>query len=705
MLEPDRDQIEIFIDALFRYATSGAFLSLRSFFEDRGETRPFGINAIKLNGNFAFLCDCATNAARNAANATDKIVFAPPIATFRNGRSATESDIAEGLVLSVECDSEPERARTKLETILGLATVVVRSGGRTADGGDKLHLHWRLAEPANDKVTLKTLKRTRDLAARLIGADPSGKSVVHPYRWPGSWHRKAEPRLCEIEAQNPDREIVLEDALELLEDAAGTIPEGEPGQTSGEESRVEWEDAFGKILAGQEQSYHPVLTSLSASLAAWGAPEPITYNVLRSLLINSKPPNDARQRRRDAELTKLPQTVTSAYAKFGKTDEAAEEKKERLRWHGESGAIPVRAWLVNGLLPETGVGLISGQWGTYKTFVALDLAAAIMAGLAFIDYPITRNGGILFVAAEGASEIPARLEAVLKTKYPDRKGPLPFAWADECPRLLGPGAINALAELAREAAERMQKDFGVALALIVVDTMVDAAGYARSGDENDAALAQLIMRRCAELSRRAGALVLGIDHFGKAAETGTRGSSAKEGRADVVLALLGDKAISGEVTNTRLAVRKNRAGPGGRELPFSVRSVDMGTDPNGEPITSLVIEWSGAPAAPPAADKYWSKSLRLLRRILTTMLAANGKDVHPFPDGPLVRACDLMIVRTEFYKQYVVADGTDQQKAETRKKAFQRAIAAAQANGLVVTREANDGTQFIWLAKPEGGMP
>ena len=70
-----------------------------------------------------------------------------------------------------------------------------------------------------------------------------------------------------------------------------------------------------------------------------------------------------------------------------------------MRWHGDEDRAPLRAWLAHGLLPEIGVGLISGQWGTYKTFVSLDLAAAIMAGLAFIDYPIARNGGILFLAA------------------------------------------------------------------------------------------------------------------------------------------------------------------------------------------------------------------------------------------------------------------------------------------------------------------
>ena len=705
MLEPDRDQIEIFADAMFRYASEGNFLSLRAFHEDRSEA--FFIVPVKLNGDFGVICNIATECAGRAANAAGKIVFAPPIASFRDGRSAREINIAEGLALSVELDAAPQRARTKLEGILGPATVVVRSGGKWHDpqGGelvDKLHVHWRLVEPAGDKATLANLKRARDLAARIVGGDPSNKPVCHPIRWPGSWHRKDEPRLCEIETALPDCEIVLEHALEALEDAAGAVPESEGApQADGDERRTEWENAFRTILSGA--SYHPTLVPLAASFAAWGAPEPVTDNVLRSLLINSSPQDPERLRRRDAELAKLPQTVASAYAKFG-TENKAEPKQERLRWHGANETAPTRAWLVNGLLPETGVGLISGQWGTYKTFVSLDLAAAVMAGLAFIDYPISRNGGILFLAAEGASEIPARLQAVLKTKYADRAGKLPFAWFDECPRLLAPHAVKALAELAREAADRMQKDFSVPLVLIIIDTMADAAGYARPGDENDAALGQLVMRRCVELSRLTGALVLGVDHFGKAIETGTRGSSAKEGRADVVLALLGDKEISGEVTNTRLAVRKNRAGPGGRELPFSVRSVDLGTDDNGEPITSLVIEWSAQAAPAAAADRHWGKSLRLLRRILMGLLTDNGKDVRPFPDGPMVRACDLEMVRGEFNKQYPVAEGSDRQKTDTRRKAFQRAIIGAQDKGLVAVRELG-GVQLVWLAKPEGGEP
>jgi hypothetical protein len=51
-------------------------------------------------------------------------------------------------------------------------------------------------------------------------------------------------------------------------------------------------------------------------------------------------------------------------------------------------------------------------------------------------------------------------------------------------------------------------------------------------------------------------------------EAGTRGASSKEASGDLVLACLGQKELSGNVINTRLAVRKNRGGRQGQEYPF-----------------------------------------------------------------------------------------------------------------------------------------
>jgi AAA domain len=699
-LEPDRDAIEIFIDALFRYAAAGHFLSLRSFFEDRGEGKPFFIIPTKLNGDFGVLCNIVTDAARHAANAAAKVVFAPPVATFHDGRRATEADIAEGLVLSVECDTRPQEGRVKLEDILGRATIVTRSGGRWRDPqtgalADKLHLHWRLAETASDKPALKKLKRARDLAARIVGADPSGKSVVHPYRWPGSWHRKAEPRLCEIETANPDAEIVLEVALEALEDAAGGEPEGKGAQESSEhEHRREWEKDFSEIISGR--NYHPVLTPLASSFASWGMPEPAAYNVLRSLLINSTTQDTTRLRRRDTELAKLQQTVASGYAKFGKAEQAP--IKTEWRFHDNS-KVEATAWMIKDILPETGAGLISGQWGTYKTTVALDIAISVMTANSFAGrFFIKRPGGVVYFAPEGGGGLNSRLMAAAHAR--GIHDPLPFAYRDDCPPLTAMNAVTKLVTLVEDAQAQLKQRFNVDVVLVFIDTMITAAAYARPGDENDAAMGQRLMSALASLSRRIGALVIGVDHFGKSLETGTRGTSAKEAHADVVLASLADRELGGAVTNTRLTLRKLREGAAGLELPFTPKTLEIGTTDDDEPVVRVIIEWSSQASPPP--DAYWSKSLKLLRRILMTILADHGKDIAPFADGPTVRACHLDLVRVEFGKQYVVADSSAdaEQQANTRRKAFQRAVAAAQAKGLIGIREIANAS-LIWLTRAE----
>src|SRR5207253_3411395 len=63
-----------------------------------------------------------------------------------------------------------------------------------------------------------------------------------------------------------------------------------------------------------------------------------------------------------------------------------------------------------------------------------------------------------------------------------------------------------------------------------------------------------------------------------------------------------------------------------------------------------------------------------------------GFETAPFTDGPLVRAVDIELVRAEFYKQYP-AEGDAKQKAETRRKQFNRAVLDAKDKKLAQTRE------------------
>src|SRR6266478_7918182 len=91
----------------------------------------------------------------------------------------------------------------------------------------------------------------------------------------------------------------------------------------------------------------------------------------------------------------------------------------KIRWHGDVDPLESRPQLINKVLPETGTGLTSGQWGTYKTFVVIDIASSVMSGVSFIDFPVVRRGGVLFIAPEVASELPARIEAAIKAKSPE----------------------------------------------------------------------------------------------------------------------------------------------------------------------------------------------------------------------------------------------------------------------------------------------
>lgn len=165
-----------------------------------------------------------------------------------------------------------------------------------------------------------------------------------------------------------------------------------------------------------------------------------------------------------------------------------------------------------------------------------------------------------------------------------------------------------------------------------------------------------------------------------------------------MIALLADRELSGGVKNTRFAVRKQRDGISGFEIPFTARIVETGTDEDGDRVTAAVIDWQ-ATLQTPQADARWPQSLQLLCRVLTTALIESGQDVRPFPDGPQVRACDIQGVRAEFYRQHP-ADGSEKQRVDARRQAFNRSFKTAQARGLVASRELG-GLQFIWLATTE----
>jgi AAA domain len=345
-----------------------------------------------------------------------------------------------------------------------------------------------------------------------------------------------------------------------------------------------------------------------------------------------------------------------------------------LIWYGDSPPSPPN-YLVEETLPEVGVAILGGQFGAAKTFIGADLAAAVILGGDFAGKLVKRTGGVLWLAAEGATEIETRVHAAIVARGGDATQRRPFArQAAAVPCLMDKDALARLKALAAQAAVRMRADFDCDLALIVIDTLSAAAGF---DDENSAGETQKVMTTTAALARETKALALLVDHYGKIVDTGVRGSSAKSASADAILACLGDRdQATGETNNRRLAVAKLRAGPTGRIIPFELaRTLDG--------LTCIVRWMDTEPESAAPKVKAWPKALRIFKRALDEALGSVGKMTTPRAGMPEIRAVDQEAVRAEFYRQYVADTPSAKRKAFIRcaKDAVERGVMCSISTG------------------------
>jgi hypothetical protein len=238
-LLPDRSEIGRFVSALFCRADLDTFVSMRAFYDDKDGLALYDSwRTVRITGNDDDIVDAAEDLARLAAEDDEAVVFAPPIAAFTNRSKADEASLANGLVISAELDSNPAAGRDRLVEVLGDATVTMESGGlwpdpETGELLPKLHIHWRLVAPTRTRIEHDFLKEANGLAARLAGGDPSGVPLVHPLRWAGSVHRKAEPRLARIVNYRPEIEITLADVLDKLRTVVTQDVQPDPAKGNG----------------------------------------------------------------------------------------------------------------------------------------------------------------------------------------------------------------------------------------------------------------------------------------------------------------------------------------------------------------------------------------------------------------------------------------------------------------------------------------
>lgn len=362
--------------------------------------------------------------------------------------------------------------------------------------------------------------------------------------------------------------------------------------------------------------------------------------------------------------------------------------KPRLRFLADEDAMAKPDWLVKGLLPRVGVGLLAGQSRVGKTFLALELAGALAKGHDFFGKKVRRPGGTLVIAAEAPGSFGVRLEALRRARLDNAdKSTLPIAWQA--------GGKDDLQALVAEAALTMPERFDVPLRLVIVDTI--AAAFLMD-DEDDAGEATRVMKSLDAVAHQHGVLVLGIHHYGKSEDAGVRGSSAWTASADVILAARGKTdEKTGNVKERSLAITKSRDGETGPLGTFNLRKVAIGLDEDGDEIAGAVIELTkSATAAPlPPGRPPNNAGAAYLRALSTAMGRAgmvkriSGQDLQVVPQDE---------VSTEFNAIWNPDDVGDPSGA--KRHARRRGAENAERLRLAASRELDDGV-FCWLT-PQG---
>ena len=204
-----------FLDVVFGYCDG--LIPVRGFV-DVGQghtTRPHNI-WIPADATAADLL--ATYAAWAAKEGS--AVYVIPGTVVEHGHARAEH-VQQMQTALVDLDSGDVKAKlAHLSCHLGEPTLVVESGGRTAEGQTKLHAWWRLSEPATGPDLSLLCHLRGDIAAK-VGGDPHFRSAHQPIRVPGTIYRKGGvERVVTIRTHNPRREV----DLTTLAETVGVMP-------------------------------------------------------------------------------------------------------------------------------------------------------------------------------------------------------------------------------------------------------------------------------------------------------------------------------------------------------------------------------------------------------------------------------------------------------------------------------------------------
>lgn len=231
-------------------------------------------------------------------------------------------------------------------------------------------------------------------------------------------------------------------------------------------------------------------------------------------------------------------------------------------------------WFIKGVIPKADVVVLYGASGSGKSFIALDMAAAIARGVPWQSHRV-HKAKVVIIAAEGAGGIGKRIRAYCK-RHDISEAELDLGIIIVPPDVIKDVDIVELAKVLQ----------AVAADVFVIDTFAQVTPGANENSSEDMGRALANIRTITEVT---GATALIVHHAGKDAARGARGWSGIKAAADAEL------EVSRTDARGLLKITKMKDGDDNLAWGFRLNIIDLGIDADGDPETSCVVEYMPAP--------------------------------------------------------------------------------------------------------------
>jgi hypothetical protein len=331
---------------------------------------------------------------------------------------------------------------------------------------------------------------------------------------------------------------------------------------------------------------------------------------------------------------------------FHPDDKGSAQKFPLLRFDQIKVDTQRRGYLIKGLIASTGLTVVWGPPKCGKSFVAVDMALHIALGWKYRGRRV-QKAPVVYIALEGQHGLPARVAAFKRSHS-----------VTTAPFYLILVRLNLIADVAALIAEIKAQIGAVMPGAVFIDTLNRSLVGSESKDEDMARYLAAADRLGGELS----CAVILVHHCGIDA-TRPRGHTSLTGSVESQLAVK-----KGEADEVIVTVEYAKDFAEGTEVYSRLEPATVGTDPDGDEITTLVVlPAQGAPRLKrPKVKGQATVALDALHDALNEV-GEIGPPSTRIP--PNTRTIPVVRWRDYFDAMTVKSD----KKPDSRRKAFQRA--------------------------------